>query len=152
MHRIHDSDQETCRHLKPDVGYFEQVEIDYTPRCDGGTVPPALQAFMNHLMDSSSRGGKPLALNETRIQALQFQGFVNVKETIIRLPMSSWPASQHEKDLGRWHNLDLTEGLEGLSLGLFTRVFRWPELDSKRYASEMLHIMSNRANRLYNNL
>lgn len=36
-----------------------------------------------------------------------------------------WPSDPHQKLLGKWYMVGLTEGLEALSLAPFTRVNRW---------------------------
>ena len=56
---------------------------------------------------------------------LQAQGFIDIREQIIRAPLNSWPTDPHQKQIGRWYNIGLTEGLEAMSLAPFTRVNRW---------------------------
>jgi len=60
---------------------------------------------------------------------LQTAGFIDIQETIIRAPYNSWPADPHQKEIGRWYNLGITEGLEALSLGPLTRAYRWGALE-----------------------
>jgi hypothetical protein len=56
---------------------------------------------------------------------LQAAGFIDIQETIIRAPLNGWPSDPHQKSIGRWYNLGLTDGLDALSLAAFTRVNRW---------------------------
>lgn len=56
---------------------------------------------------------------------LQQAGFIDIQETIIRAPYNSWPADPHQKEIGRWYNLGICEGLEALSLAPLTRIYRW---------------------------
>jgi hypothetical protein len=119
------------RHLKPGYGSLEHVEIDFQPRCDDGTLSPELNVvrWYNWLVDATQRSGKSLAYQHTTRQMLQAAGFVDIVETIIRAPYNAWPSDPHLKDVGRWYNLGMMEGLEALSLGPLTRVYRWsPEV------------------------
>lgn len=56
---------------------------------------------------------------------LQAAGFIDIQETIIRAPLNGWPSDPHQKSIGRWYNLGLTDGLDAMSLAPFTRVNRW---------------------------
>jgi hypothetical protein len=56
---------------------------------------------------------------------LQTAGFIDIREEIIRAPLNGWPSDPHQKQIGRWYSLGLTDGLEALSLAPLTRVYRW---------------------------
>jgi hypothetical protein len=56
---------------------------------------------------------------------LQAAGFTEIQEKIIRAPYNSWVADSHEKEIGRWYQLAITEGLEALSLAPLTRIYTW---------------------------
>ena len=142
----------TVRHLKPRIGHLEQVEIDLKPRCENGDVPDRLRTWYEYLDDATAAGGKPIRYEQATPEILRQQGFVDVREEVIRLPFNTWPESRHERDIGRWYSLCLCEGLEALSLGPFTRVNRWPPGEVKQYNEEVKEIVCNRKYRLYNNL
>ncbi|PBP25931.1 S-adenosyl-L-methionine-dependent methyltransferase [Diplocarpon rosae] len=114
-------------HLKPGYGVMEHVEIDMEPRCDDGTAPPhsKLVEWTRLLLDATARAQRPLAFNpHTRVQ-LERAGFVDIREQIIKVPLNPWEKDPHLKDIGRWYNLGLTQGLQALSLGPLTRVRQW---------------------------
>jgi hypothetical protein len=115
------------RHLKPGVGWIEQVEIDLQPRCDDGTLlsDSPLIMWYNYLADATQRANRPIAFQHTTKEMLQAQGFIDIREQIIRAPLNAWPSDPHQKQIGRWYNIGLTEGLEAMSLAPFTRVNRW---------------------------
>ncbi|CAI6339500.1 unnamed protein product [Periconia digitata] len=119
--------QKAFTHLKPGSGWIEHVEIDLQPRCDDHTLSPESQVtkWYNYLADATARGGRPIAYEHNTRQLLQAAGFIDIQETIIRAPFNSWPNDPHQKEIGRWYNLGLTEGLEALSFAPFTRVNRW---------------------------
>lgn len=119
--------QRAFQHLKPGSGWIEHVEIDLEPRCDDHTLSPDSQVtnWYNYLRDATLRGGRPIAYEHNTRQLLQGAGFIDIQETIIRAPFNSWPNDPHQKEIGRWYNLGLTEGLEALSFAPFTRINRW---------------------------
>jgi hypothetical protein len=141
------------RHLKPGYGSLEHVEIDFQPRCDDGTLAPDLNVvkWYDWLVDATQRAGKSLAYQHTTRQMLQAAGFVDIVEMVIRVPYNDWPTDPHLKDVGRWYNLGMTEGLEALSLGPLTRVYRWsPEAVrglipgvAKEMRSKRIHAYNN---------
>ncbi|KZF21952.1 methyltransferase LaeA [Xylona heveae TC161] len=145
--------QKIFQHLKPGFGYMEQVEIDMLPRCDDGTMPyhPLVQWY-DWLDDATQRASRPVAYQRNTRQMLEMQGFVDIQENVIRIPLNSWPASLHEKDIGRWYNLGLTEGLEALSLGPLTRVYGWPAEDVRRLIVDVKAHMCNKKIHAYNNM
>jgi hypothetical protein len=67
---------------------------------------------------------------------LEGQGFVDISEQIIRVPLNPWPTDHHQKDIGRWYNLGLTQGLEAMSLGPLSRMFEWNKEDIDRLTAE----------------
>jgi hypothetical protein len=52
-------------------------------------------------------------------------GFENVTEHIFKWPTNTWPKDKRHKELGLWSLADFDEGLEGMTLALFTRVLGW---------------------------
>ncbi|KFY77964.1 hypothetical protein V501_02335 [Pseudogymnoascus sp. VKM F-4519 (FW-2642)] len=115
------------RHLKPDFGYIEHIEIDFTPRCDNGSLPrnAALYEWANNLMSATEQAYKPMAYNTETRSMLQNTGFVEIKEQIIKIPFNPWPHDAHERDIGRWFNLGLCQGLEAFTLAPMTRILNW---------------------------
>ncbi len=146
--------QRVYDHLKPVYGSFEQVELDMEPRCDDGTLPSdsILVRWWRYLADATRRVNKPLAYNHWTGQMLQQAGFVDIQETVMRIPLNSWPADPHLKDVGRWYNLGMTEGLEAFSLAPFTRVNRWSLDDVKRIVRDVKKVMCDKKVHAYNNL
>ena len=141
------------RHLKPGVGHFEQVEIDMRPRCDDETLPyKPIAQWYDWLEDATARASRSIAYQRNTQQMLQSQGFVDIEETVIRLPFNSWPSDSHQKEIGRWYNLGLTEGLEAVSLGPLTRCFQWPPADVRRLVTEIKPAICNKRYHAYNNL
>jgi hypothetical protein len=84
---------------------------------------------------------------------LEDSGFVDIQEEVIRAPFNSWPNDPHQKEIGRWYNLGLTEGLEALSLAPFIRVNRWGLEEHVKPMLEAVRLqICNRKVHAYNNM
>lgn len=132
-----------ARHLKPGYGWIEQIEIDLQPRCDDGTLPQenVISQWYNYLAEATRRVARPIEYQHNTRQMLQAAGFIDIQEMIIRAPYNSWPADPHQKEIGRWYNLGITEGLEALSLAPFTRVNHW---DAAQHVKPLLDAVKRR--------
>ncbi|KAJ8605672.1 hypothetical protein MRB53_041389 [Persea americana] len=141
------------RHLKPGVGSIEQVEIDYTPRCDDGTLnyDPVVQWY-EYLANATAQAARPIAYQHNTRQMLETAGFTDIQEQIIKAPYNPWPKDPHQKEVGRWYCVALTEGLEALSLAAFTRVYRWSAADVKRLLNDVRRCMLTKKCHGYNNM
>lgn len=125
------------------------------PQCDNHTLAPdsALVKWYNYLADATARVSKPIAYQHNTRQMLQAAGFIDIQETIIRAPYNSWPADPHQKDIGRWYNLGITEGLEAMSMAPFTRVNRWDVArDIKPLCAAVKAQICNKKIHAYNNM
>lgn len=76
-------------------------------------------------MSATEQAYKPMAYNTETKSMLQLAGFVDITEQVIRIPFNPWPSDPHEKDIGRWFNLGLCQGLEALTLGPMSRILNW---------------------------
>lgn len=144
-----------CSHLRPGYGWIEQIEVDLEPRCDNGTLPPNsyLKQWYGFLQDATQRCSRPIAYQQNTRQMLQQAGFIDIQETIIRAPYNSWPGDPHQKEIGRWYNLGLTEGLEAISLAPFHRAFGWDaERNIKPFVAQVKREVCSRKIHAYNNM
>jgi hypothetical protein len=143
------------RHLKPGTGYVEHIEIDMEPRCDDYTLPTdsPLIKWYGWLADATHRVSRPIAYEHRTRHLLQAAGFIDIQETVIRVPYNSWPNDPHQKDIGRWYNLGITEGLEALTFAPLTRVYQW-DLNAhvKPLVEQVRKEICNRKIHAYNNM
>ena len=145
----------TSRHLKPGTGWIEHVEIDMEPRCDDYTLSSdsALTKWYRWLADATHRVSRPIAYEHRTRHLLQQAGFIDIQETVIRVPYNSWPNDPHQKDIGRWYNLGITEGLDALTFAPLTRVYQW-DLNAhvKPLLESVRREICNRKIHAYNNM
>lgn len=111
-----------------------------------------MQQWYDYLEDATNRASRPISYQENTKQLLETQGFVDIQDQVIQLPLNSWPSDPHLKELGRWYNLGLTEGLEAISLGPLTRVFRWPPTDVRRLVGDVKTAICSKKHHIYNNM
>ena len=55
-------------------------------------------------------------------------GFIDVEEHILKLPVGIWPKNKRLKNIGMFEMVNMDEGLESLSLMLFTRALKWTQI------------------------
>ncbi|PQE03275.1 hypothetical protein CJF30_00005763 [Rutstroemia sp. NJR-2017a BBW] len=83
---------------------------------------------------------------------LERQGFVDIQEQVIKIPLNPWPTDSAMKDIARWYNLALTQGLEAMTLAPLTRVFNWTKDDVERLVADVKREICSRKVHVYNNI
>lgn len=66
--------------------------------------------------------GKGFTIWQEAKERLEKAGFVDVTEVTYKWPMNGWPEDRKLKDIGRWNQLRLHEGVESFMLRLLTQV------------------------------
>lgn len=69
--------------------------------------------------------GRPMDLCHKYREWMEEIGFVDIEEKLFVWPTNTWPKVKHLKELGRWNEVNLSEGMEGFSLALMTRALGW---------------------------
>lgn len=144
-------------HLKPGVGHIEQVEIDWKPRCDDGTLPQyPIVEWYEYLADATQRAQRPIAYQTDTRQMLEAAGFIDIRETVIRAPYNCWPVDKHQRKIGSWFLGAMAEnyfrGLESLSMAPFTRIYKWPISEVKSFITSVEKMMAKKEVHGYNNM
>lgn len=125
-------------HLRPGA-WFEQVEIDFEPRCDDRSLEnTALRRWYTVLKQATEQSMRPIAhSSRDTLRQLQDAGFVDIDHQVVGLPLNSWHQDAHEKKVGEWYNLALSESVETLTLAPLSRVFAWPVSEIQNIAREV---------------
>ncbi|KAF2770513.1 S-adenosyl-L-methionine-dependent methyltransferase [Teratosphaeria nubilosa] len=71
--------------------------------------------------------GRPMGsdASDKYVQRMTEAGFVEVQQRMFMWPSCSWPKDPLMKELGRWNQINILEGLEGFCLALLTRALGW---------------------------
>ncbi|APA11946.1 hypothetical protein SS1G_05495 [Sclerotinia sclerotiorum 1980 UF-70] len=118
--------EQAFENLKPG-GYIEVTDILLPPTSADGTLKAdsPLLKWANLLLEGSILAGRGLDSAMTYTEKLAKVGFQGINETIHKWPGNKWPKDPKAKELGMWHLENMTSGLMGISLALFTRVLGW---------------------------
>lgn len=78
------------------------------------------------LIEAAEIALRPMDVAQDISQWLFEAGFEQVDDMITRSPVGgSWCTDPEEKEIGRWHALNMMEGIEGFTLGLLYRFLGW---------------------------
>ena len=114
--------QQCWDNLQPG-GWVEIQEIRPPIECDDDSLPPgaALHRWSEMILESARRIGINGRAAETFSEKLRDQGFINIREEKAMWALGSWPRGKREKIIGQWTQENMLQGIQGLSLALFTR-------------------------------
>lgn len=113
-------------HLTPG-GYIELFDTlnPLTADDDTLTEDTALLKWNRLLVEASEKLGRPLNSCTGYQEQLTAAGFVNIVETRFKWPMNTWPKDSKYKNVGAWCAENFSQGVEAVSLMLFTNVLGW---------------------------
>lgn len=74
-------------------------------------------------------------------------GFVDIQETIIRVPANPWPDNEDLKQVGQWTLADAVQGIEGLSLRILGKGLGMPVSDILQLSAQVKKDLSDRKHR-----
>ena len=148
------------KHLRPGIGCFEQVEIDFEPRCDDSSLQSngALRSWWYYIDQAFMAIHRPISCPPDVEGELLAAGFVDIHRETIRLPLNSWPRGEEEHKLGLWYNIAMSSGnnsnggygFEALSLAPLTKINEWNLADAHRCVADALREACDTNCRAYN--
>ncbi|TEA11438.1 putative methyltransferase tdiE [Colletotrichum sidae] len=132
-------------------GWFEVASIFLPLGCDDDSVPgdAPLRRWHELLAEAAARAGRPLEGLGHHPDELQQAGFVGLTRRDFIWPLNTWPKDDKLKEMGMWQFVNLDMGLEGLSLGLFTRVLGWSQADVVTLCEEVREDLRNKKMHAY---
>ena len=69
---------------------------------------------------------------------------MDVVETVIKLPNGAWPKDPRLKEIGAYHMSTLFDGLDAISLSLFTHMLGWKIEDVNSFLTEVKADLKNK--------
>jgi SAM-dependent methyltransferase len=126
-------------------GYFELQDPCMPMRCDDGTMDGTALGEWNRLMDEGMlRMGKDLRGNLEWGRYMREVGFELVVERHSACAFNTWPRGDKNKLLGAMCCQNLLEGVQSMSLALFTRVLGWSSEDVLSFLVGVKNDLMNR--------
>lgn len=118
--------EEAYKHTKPG-GWIEIVEHSVQPIADDGTMGPDhfYHTWGKTVIEMGDRFGKTFTIWEEAKERMESAGFVDIVEVEYKWPMNGWSQDKKMKNIGRWNQLRLHDGIEGFMLRLLTQVGGW---------------------------
>ena len=147
------SNSQYCRHCKPG-GFVELQELDPRLRSDDGTHLACNhhQEYIKLMLQASEDYGKPIPAQADLRPWVEDAGFVDVKEYTFKIPVNSWPKDKKLKEVGKYQCMNYTEGMEGISIGLFTRVLKWQPMEVSVFLARIRKELASREYHIYQTL
>lgn len=128
-------------------GWFEAGSLIAVPiGCDDGSLPKDshLHRWHDLLIEAAEKMGRPLTGLAACTDKMKEVGFVNMKHKDYKWPLNSWPKDEHLREIGRWHCVNIDLGLEGLSMGLLTRVLGWGKAEVEVFCANVRKDLRNK--------
>lgn len=132
-------------------GYIELQEVELPYRSDDGTLPEDsdIARYGQLFKDACKTINRPMVEGDQLEEWVRKAGFVNVTRTQLKWPLNSWPADKHYKEIGAWCHYNVDQGLEGLSLALFTRILGWSKEETLVFCGKVRNQFKDRSIHAY---
>lgn len=140
-------------HVKPG-GWVEWHEKHPKFYSDDGTLKEdsALAKWGTTFFEASEAFGTS-ASSPTRLKSMMIDaGFVDVQEHILKLPVGPWPKNKRLKNIGLFEMVNMDEGLEGLTIMLFTRALKWTQEEVQLFLTQVRKDAKDKSIHSYYNL
>ena len=80
----------------------------------------------DYIAEAGLKMGRSMSYEGSQISAMMEEaGFVDLKVITFKIPIGTWPADPVLKEAGANQLVGMLDGIESLSLALFTRVLGW---------------------------
>jgi SAM-dependent methyltransferase len=115
--------EQAYRHIKPG-GWVEIVEHSVEPISDDDTVGPDhfFRLWGQTVISMGEKLGKSFHIWKEAKGYMERAGFVDVVEVPYKWPVNGWSSDPVLKEIGRWNQLRLHDGVESFMLRLLTSV------------------------------
>ena len=80
---------------------------------------------------------------------MESAGFENIVVQEFQIPIGAWPTDLKLKKIGRFQLVAMRDGIEALSLALWTRYLGWTEENVQVYLASVRHELKQGASRCY---
>ncbi|TVY82843.1 putative methyltransferase tdiE [Lachnellula suecica] len=131
-------------------GYFEMQDLCTPIRAfDDSLNGSAMINCSNLIVDACSKRGIDLTAPGKYQVMMESVGFVDVKEVVVEWPVGTWAKSKYHKRIGAWFKRDMEVGVEGIVMGLFTRVLGMSKEDVQVIVEDVKRDMNDKSIHAY---
>jgi hypothetical protein len=101
--------------------------MDMKSHCDDDTMPAdyGVTLWLDTMKEALGKLGLDMRGAIKNAEYLREAGFINVQERTFKIPIGTWPKNRTLKTVGLYGRMMIYDGLEGNSLGPFTRGLGW---------------------------
>jgi len=120
-------------------GWVEFQDYDLEWYSEDGSLKPdsALQRWLHHFYEAALKIGRDHQPGIKLEGWVRDAGFTKVYHQKFRTPVGRWPKDERLKTIGAWNLLNVLEGLEGFTMGLFTRVLGWKPEEVQAFLTDV---------------
>jgi hypothetical protein len=104
----------------------------------------ALELWNKCLVEATTKAGKPWTGPLYYQKWMQEVGFEDVVQRKFYWPLNPWPKGKALKERATWANANFTDGIEGWSMALFTRLLGWTKEEVIVFAAKCRDDLRNR--------
>lgn len=138
MDRLTRTDEER-RHCKPG-GWIECQELDVYARTDDDSFPAdsCIRKWCEHQEAAAQKAGLTLRVSgESLKRQMEEAGFTNIAVQEFKIPIGPWPEDLRMRHIGEYQLLAMLEGLEALTLRLWTKYLDWSRTEIEVFLGEV---------------
>ncbi|KAK2036845.1 methyltransferase domain-containing protein [Colletotrichum somersetense] len=105
---------------------FQETVIDFKA-VDDSLEGTALRRWNDHLLEGIRKAGRDALSPFEYARYMTGAGFQNVQERRFAVPSSPWARGKHQKILGAMQMTNNLEGVQGITMKIFTQVLGWSQ-------------------------
>ncbi|RJE24866.1 Methyltransferase [Aspergillus sclerotialis] len=110
---------------------------------------PSIRKWARLQQEASIKFGKELDIAHLHKRQLIDTGFQDVHEQVHKIPVNPWPKDPKLKEIGRYQQANVLEGMEAMSLALFTRVLGWSNQEVQVFFASVRKELIDRSIHVY---
>jgi ubiquinone/menaquinone biosynthesis C-methylase UbiE len=131
-------------------GYFELQDVCMPMRSDDGTLDgTALDEWQTNIIAGLKTTGRNLSDSTNWGKYMADAGFVDIVEQRYYWGTNPWVRGKKEKIQAAWTTQNLLEGIDGMSMALFTRILGWTRPRVEILLAQVRNDLKNRAIHAY---
>ncbi|KAF2265077.1 S-adenosyl-L-methionine-dependent methyltransferase, partial [Lojkania enalia] len=134
-----------------DGGAVEFQEPEAWVYSDDATIERAssLLQWQELCNEAAGKFGKELRIGASLKGRMERRGFVDVRETMIKVPIGPWPKDPHYKEIGRYQREHMAMGIEPYTFGFIGKVLGWSQDECRVITSKVVNEVRDKSLHLY---